>query len=118
MDEVYTRQPVQGRAGGTGYQQSQVRAHTSSYTAAESETDPGSLFIICFKQMESLCVRLLVEQVLQDTAEDLRVQCSSVDRAFSERCVELNEAKTQLNMQLKQVDELTDRVNDWLLVYD
>lgn len=68
--------------------------------------------------MESLCVRLLVEQVLQDTAGDLRVQCSSVDRAFSERCVELNEAKTQLNMQLKQVDKLTDRVNDWLLVDD
>uniref|UniRef100_A0A3Q1J445 Tektin n=1 Tax=Anabas testudineus TaxID=64144 RepID=A0A3Q1J445_ANATE len=47
-----------------------------------------------------LCVRLLVEQVLQDTTEDLRVQCSKVDQAFSQRCVELEQAKTQLEMKL------------------
>lgn len=54
---------------------------------------------------------MLVEQMLQDTTEDLRVQCASVERAFSLHCEDLIEAKTQLEMKLAQVDELTDRRN-------
>ncbi|KAM9362626.1 tektin-4 [Symphorus nematophorus] len=50
-------------------------------------------------------LRLLVERVLQDTTDDMRVQCSSVDRAFSQRCAELIEAKTQLEMKLAQILE-------------
>lgn len=52
----------------------------------------------------SVGVRALAERVLQDTTEDLRVQCSRVDQAFSHRCVELAEAKTQLETKLAQVD--------------
>ncbi len=54
-----------------------------------------------------VCVRLLVERILLDTTEDLRVQCSNVDQAFSQRCVELMEAKTQLEMKLAQVERRT-----------
>lgn len=50
-----------------------------------------------------MCVRVVVEQVLQDTTEDLRVQCFRVDQAFSQRCVDLTEAKIQLEMRLTQV---------------
>ncbi|KAK5899751.1 hypothetical protein CesoFtcFv8_009193 [Champsocephalus esox] len=50
-------------------------------------------------------LRLLVEQVLQDTTEDLEFQCSSVDRAFSRRVQELIEAKTQMETKLAQVLE-------------
>ncbi|XP_056265657.1 tektin-4 [Pseudoliparis swirei] len=50
-------------------------------------------------------LRLLVERVLQDTTHDLRVQCSSVDRAFLQRCAELIEAKTQLEIKHTQVLE-------------
>lgn len=53
-----------------------------------------------------VCVRLLVERVLQETTEDLTAQCSRVDRAFSQRCVELIEAKTQLEMKLAQVSKV------------
>uniref|UniRef100_A0A3Q1K4D2 Tektin n=1 Tax=Anabas testudineus TaxID=64144 RepID=A0A3Q1K4D2_ANATE len=56
-------------------------------------------------------LRLLVEQVLQDTTEDLRVQCSKVDQAFSQRCVELVQAKTQLEMKLTKVHRETDSQN-------
>ncbi|XP_029014896.1 tektin-4-like [Betta splendens] len=45
-------------------------------------------------------LRLLVEQLLQDTTKDLTFQCSSVDQALSQRCVELVEAKAQLEMKL------------------
>ncbi|XP_026215459.1 tektin-4-like [Anabas testudineus] len=57
-------------------------------------------------------LRLLVEQVLQDTTEDLRVQCSKVDQAFSQRCVELVQAKTQLEMKLTKVHRETDSQTD------
>ncbi|XP_045904023.1 tektin-4 [Micropterus dolomieu] len=50
-------------------------------------------------------LRMLVERLLQDTTEDLRFQCSIVDQAFSQRCVELTEAKTQLEMKLAQILE-------------
>ncbi|KAF3687362.1 Tektin-4 [Channa argus] len=50
-------------------------------------------------------LRLLVERVLQDTTEDLRVQCSCVDKAFSKRCGELIESKTQLETKLAKVLE-------------
>uniref|UniRef100_A0A3Q1J6C0 Tektin n=1 Tax=Anabas testudineus TaxID=64144 RepID=A0A3Q1J6C0_ANATE len=52
--------------------------------------------------------QLLVEQMLQDTTEDLRVQCAKVDQAFSQRCVELVQAKTQLEMKLTKVHRETD----------
>lgn len=55
-------------------------------------------------------VRALAEHVLQDTTEDLRVQCSRVDQAFSHRCVELAEAKTQLETKLAQVDGQRDKI--------
>ncbi|XP_032417723.1 tektin-4-like, partial [Xiphophorus hellerii] len=50
-------------------------------------------------------LRTLVEQMLQDTTEDLRVQCASVERAFSLHCEDLIEAKTQLEMKLAQTLE-------------
>ncbi|XP_068448559.1 tektin-4 [Clinocottus analis] len=55
------------------------------------------------EEQASNSLRLLVERVLQDTTHDLRVQCSSVDRAFSQRCAEVIQAKTQLEIQLAQV---------------
>lgn len=64
-----------------------------------------------------MCVRLLVERVLQDTCHDLRVQCSSVDRALSQRCAEMIEAKTQLEMKLRQVHRRSDTQADSMAVW-
>ncbi|XP_045079339.1 tektin-4 isoform X2 [Coregonus clupeaformis] len=55
------------------------------------------------EEQASVELRLLVERVLQETAEDLRVQCSNVDQAFSQRCLQLTEAKTQLELHLTQI---------------
>ncbi|XP_076001678.1 tektin-4 [Genypterus blacodes] len=43
-------------------------------------------------------LRMLVERVLLETTEDLRAQRSSVDQAFSQRCEELIEARTNLEL--------------------
>lgn len=48
-------------------------------------------------------LRMLVERVLEDTTRDLRIQCTSVDQAFSQRCAELIEAKTQLETKHAQI---------------
>ncbi|XP_057182725.1 tektin-4 isoform X1 [Triplophysa rosa] len=53
----------------------------------------------------SQALREMIEQVLQDTTEDLRAQCAAVDQAFTRRCMELNQAKTQLELQLAQILE-------------
>uniref|UniRef100_A0A4W5KVS2 Tektin n=1 Tax=Hucho hucho TaxID=62062 RepID=A0A4W5KVS2_9TELE len=55
------------------------------------------------EEQASVELRLLVERVLQETAEDLKVQCSNVDQAFSQRCLQLTEAKTQLQLHLTQI---------------
>lgn len=62
--------------------------------------------------MALIGVRALAEGILQDTTEDLRVQCSRVDQAFSRRCEELVEAKTQLEGKLAQVDRWTKHFHD------
>ncbi|XP_056136419.1 tektin-4 [Lampris incognitus] len=50
-------------------------------------------------------LRALAERVLQEIAEDLRGQCSTVDEAFNQRCMEVAEAKTQLELHLTQILE-------------
>ncbi|XP_059189426.1 tektin-4 [Centropristis striata] len=57
------------------------------------------------EQQASHSLRMLVERVLQDTTDDLRTQSSSVDRAFSQRCAQLVEARTQLEMKHAQILE-------------
>ncbi|XP_060755564.1 tektin-4 [Neoarius graeffei] len=51
----------------------------------------------------ALCV--LCECVLQETAGDLQEQSDAVSKAFTQRCHELTHAKSQLELQLKQVLE-------------
>ncbi|KAI1886620.1 hypothetical protein AGOR_G00197680 [Albula goreensis] len=67
----------------------------------------GNLALAGREEQASRELRQLVENVLQDTAEDLRAQCAAVDNAFSCRCGELNEAKAQLELHLAQILEET-----------
>ncbi|XP_006637103.2 tektin-4 [Lepisosteus oculatus] len=57
------------------------------------------------EEQASVSLRALIDRVLQDTAEDLRAQCTVVDRAFSQRCEEMNEAKVRLEQHLNQILE-------------
>lgn len=62
----------------------------------------------------SQALRHMIEQVLQDTTEDLRAQCATVDRAFTQRCMELNQAKTQLELQLAQATHHTQNLSHYI----
>lgn len=64
-----------------------------------SDCDPVLMHSVCV----CVCVRTLVEQILKDTTDDLRAQCCRVERAFSQRCEQLTEARSQLEMKLEEV---------------
>ncbi|XP_043970294.1 tektin-4-like [Gambusia affinis] len=90
-----------------------TQRHPSSAAMQEHVSTPSSwtkftqdnLSMALQEDHATKSLRMLVEQMLQDTTEDLRVQCASVDRAFSLRCEDLIEAKTQLETKLAQTLE-------------
>uniref|UniRef100_A0A3B5Q6W6 Tektin n=1 Tax=Xiphophorus maculatus TaxID=8083 RepID=A0A3B5Q6W6_XIPMA len=55
---------------------------------------------------------MLVEQMLQDTTEDLRVQCASVERAFSLHCEDLIETLEQIGVQEKNIEVLQRAIHN------
>ncbi|XP_056090327.1 tektin-4 [Rhinichthys klamathensis goyatoka] len=55
------------------------------------------------EETASQALRRLSERVLQETTEDLRAQCVTVDQAFIQRCMELSQSKTQLELHLGQI---------------
>ncbi|XP_040042936.2 tektin-4 isoform X1 [Gasterosteus aculeatus] len=102
-----------GRSGGFSNMSPDTRHHPSSATVQDQVCNSTSWTkfaqynrsMALQEERASSSLRLLVERVLQDTSHDLRVQCSSVDRALSQRCAEMIEAKTQLEMKLRQILE-------------
>ncbi|XP_061587865.1 tektin-4 [Cololabis saira] len=90
-----------------------TQQHPGSATMQEHMCNPSSwvkftqnnLSEAVQEEQATNSLRVLVEQMLQDTTQDLRVQCSNVDQAFAQRCVELSEAKIQLEMALAQILE-------------
>ncbi|XP_030636744.1 tektin-4 [Chanos chanos] len=85
--------------------------HPSSSKLQDQVSDPeawvkftqDNLRVCEQEQQASASLRLLAERVLQETSEDMRVQSANVDKAFSQRCLQLTEAKTQLELHLAKV---------------
>ncbi|KAG7485263.1 hypothetical protein JOB18_006551 [Solea senegalensis] len=90
-----------------------TQRHASSASMQDQVSNPAAwtkftqdnLSVAVQEEQATSNLRMLVEQVLRDTTEDLRAQCSSVDQAFSQRCVEMKEAKAQLEIRLTEVLE-------------
>uniref|UniRef100_A0A8C3YUT2 Tektin n=1 Tax=Catagonus wagneri TaxID=51154 RepID=A0A8C3YUT2_9CETA len=62
------------------------------------------------ERLASVNLRQLIDSVLQDTAEDLRLQCDAVNLAFGRRCEELEDARHKLEHHLrKTLREITDQ---------
>lgn len=55
------------------------------------------------ERLASVNLRELIECILQDTAEDLRLQCDAVNLAFGRRCEELEDARHKLEYHLRKV---------------
>lgn len=55
------------------------------------------------ERLASVNLRKLIDCILRDTAEDLRLQCDAVNTAFSSRCEELDDARQKLQYHLQKV---------------
>ncbi|XP_030156869.1 tektin-4 [Lynx canadensis] len=62
------------------------------------------------ERLASVNLRVLIDSILRDTAEDLRLQCDAVNLAFERRCEEVEDARHKLTDHLhKTLREITDQ---------
>uniref|UniRef100_A0A673UHD3 Tektin n=1 Tax=Suricata suricatta TaxID=37032 RepID=A0A673UHD3_SURSU len=62
------------------------------------------------ERLASVNLRVLIDCILRDTAEDLRLQCDAVNLAFERRCEELEDARHKMTDHLhKTLREITDQ---------
>ncbi|XP_061065383.1 tektin-4 [Eubalaena glacialis] len=62
------------------------------------------------ERLASVNLRKLIDCILQDTSEDLRLQCDAVNLAFGRRCEELEDARHKLEHHLrKTLQEIMDQ---------
>ncbi|XP_010838722.1 PREDICTED: tektin-4-like, partial [Bison bison bison] len=54
------------------------------------------------ERLASVNLRNLIDCILQDTSEDLRLQCDAVNLAFGRRCEELEDARHKLEHHLRK----------------
>ncbi|XP_058142692.1 LOW QUALITY PROTEIN: tektin-4 [Dasypus novemcinctus] len=99
-------------------QSSDVRFHPHSTKLEESASTPetwakfsrDNVYRAERERLASANLRLLVDSVLRDTAEDLRLQCDAVNVAFERRCEELEDARHKLEHHLlKTLREIADQ---------
>ncbi|EGW04399.1 tektin-4 isoform X1 [Cricetulus griseus] len=62
------------------------------------------------ERLASVNLRKLIDSILRDTSEDLRLQCDTVNLAFSTRCKDLDDALHKLHYHLhKTLREIADQ---------
>lgn len=83
------------------------QAATSTLSASTPETwakfNHDNLLRAERERLASVNLRKLIDCILRDTAEDLRLQCDAVNSAFSSRCQELDDSLQKLQYHLRKV---------------
>ncbi|KAG3259246.1 tektin-4 isoform X1 [Ictidomys tridecemlineatus] len=99
-------------------QSTQVQFHPHSTKLEESASTPetwarftqDNLLRAERELLASANLRTLIDAILRDTSEDLRLQCDAVNLAFSRRCEELEDALHKLRCHLHKIlREITDQ---------
>ncbi|KAI4559305.1 hypothetical protein R6Z07F_018451 [Ovis aries] len=99
-------------------QSTDVQFYPHSATFEESASTPETwakftqehLYRAERERLASVNLRNLIDCILQDTSEDLRLQCDAVNLAFGRRCEELEDARHKLEHHLrKTLREITDQ---------
>ncbi|XP_004373202.1 tektin-4 [Trichechus manatus latirostris] len=99
-------------------QSTEVQFHPHSVRLEESASTPetwakfsqDNLYRAERERLASANLRQLIDCILRDTSEDLRLQCDAVNLAFGRRCEELEDARHKLNDHLrKTLQEITDQ---------
>ncbi|XP_007955660.1 tektin-4 [Orycteropus afer afer] len=96
----------------------EVQFHPHSARLEESASTPetwakftrDNLYRAERERLASVNLRQLIDSILRDTSEDLRLQCDAVNLAFGRRCEELEDARHKLDHHLrKTLREITDQ---------
>lgn len=114
---------IDEKCGRYSNQSTNIQFHPSSLKVEESASTPEtwakhSHDIIYRAEREKLAtinLRALIDNILHDTAEDLRMQYNAVNEAFARRCEEVDDAKHKLEHHLHKIlKEIGDQENNIL----
>ncbi|KAM8962225.1 tektin-4 [Pelodytes ibericus] len=109
---------IDEKCGRYNNQSTQIQFHHNSSKYEDNTTNPetwaqyshDNIYKAERERMASINLRSLIDNILQDTAEDLRSQCASVDSAFAKRCEEVEDARSKLESHLKKtLEEIGDQ---------
>ncbi|XP_077130509.1 tektin-4-like isoform X2 [Ranitomeya variabilis] len=112
---------IDNQCGRYNNQSTDVQLHHSSAKYEDNTSTPESwaqyshenIYKAERERMASINLRSLIEHILQDTAEDLRAQCDTVNSALADRCQEVEDVKRKLEDHLKKtLKEIGDQENN------
>nr|XP_009930661.1 PREDICTED: tektin-4 [Opisthocomus hoazin] len=106
--EAYNIDDTCGRYSNQG---TNIQFHPSSVKFEESASTPktwakfshDNIYRAEQEKLASISLRALIDNILHDVSEDLRMQCAAVNQAFARRCEELDHAKYKLEHHLKKI---------------
>ncbi|XP_073414548.1 tektin-4 [Dendrobates tinctorius] len=112
---------IDNQCGRYNNQSTDVQFHHSSSKYEDNTSTPESwaqyshenIYKAERERMASINLRSLIDHILQDTAEDLRSQCDTVNSALAIRCQEVEDVKMKLEDHLKKtLKEIGDQENN------
>ncbi|XP_072125173.1 tektin-4 [Mobula birostris] len=111
--DKYETYKIDVKAGGLNNQSTNIQMHPNSSKFEDNSSTPESWaqFTHCNiykaeqERMNSINLRALVDNVLQETSKDLREQYDRVNAAFNKRLEELFDAKAKLDHHLRKIVE-------------
>lgn len=112
---------IDNKSGRYNNQSTEVQFHHNSSKYEDNTSTPESwaqhshenIYKAERERMASINLRSLIDNILQDTAEDLRSQCDTVNSAFANRCEEVEDVKRKLEDHLKKtLKEIGDQENN------
>ncbi|XP_070811167.1 tektin-4 [Pituophis catenifer annectens] len=101
---------IDEKCGRYSNQSTNIQFHPSSSKFEDSASTPetwakhshDNIYRAERERLASINLRALVDNILHDTAEDLRMQFDVVNQAFAKRCEELEDAKHKMEHSLQK----------------
>ncbi|XP_069760693.1 tektin-4 isoform X2 [Narcine bancroftii] len=111
--DKYEAYKIDVKAGGLNNQSTNIQFHPNSSKFEDNSSTPESwaqathcnIYKAEQERMNSINLRSLADNVLQETSEDLREQYDRVNAAFSKRLEEFFDAKAKLDHHLRKILE-------------
>ncbi|NXI96833.1 TEKT4 protein, partial [Psophia crepitans] len=102
---------IDDNCGRCSNQSTSIQFHPSSVKFEESASTPetwakfshDNIYRAEREKLASVNLRALIDNILHDISEDLRMQCAAVNEAFAKHCEELYDTKHKLEHHLKKI---------------